>query len=178
MPSPASQTSRCRSDPASASAHVADQAGNGTKGLASHQTQGIAAWRRSRRAWRAASEATDLKPRTPRASKTRSKRAKRAKATTIPELIGLVLLAFGLFLATVLWAGWNGGYVGAWIGDTLEALVGGVAYALPIGLVVVGGPDGGSQRSRRRPSVPDGAHRGRPRPPLTLGSEAGTWALR
>ena len=39
----------------SASAQITRQAGNGSIGLASHQTQGIAAWRRSRRAWRAAS---------------------------------------------------------------------------------------------------------------------------
>ena len=81
-----------------------------------------------------------LKPRTP----SRVRKAKRAKKKTTrghqhPELIGLGLVAFGLFLATVLWAGWNGGYVGGWIGDALQALIGGAAYVLPIVLVVVGG---------------------------------------
>jgi S-DNA-T family DNA segregation ATPase FtsK/SpoIIIE len=82
-----------------------------------------------------------LKPRAP----ARVRKAKRAKKKTTrphghhhPELVGLVLAAFGIFLATVLWAGWNGGYVGGWIGDGLESLIGGAAFALPIVLVVVG----------------------------------------
>src|SRR3954451_14732446 len=82
-----------------------------------------------------------LKPRAPsrvRKSK-RTKKPKTTRAHQHPELIGLGLVAFGLFLATVLWAGWNGGYVGGWIGDALQALIGGAAYVLPIVLVVVGG---------------------------------------
>src|SRR5262245_40730307 len=80
-----------------------------------------------------------LKPRAPSRVR-KSKRAKksRTKGHHHPELVGLALLAFGLFLAAVLWLGWNGGYVGGWIGDALEWLVGGVAYALPLALVVVG----------------------------------------
>jgi S-DNA-T family DNA segregation ATPase FtsK/SpoIIIE len=71
----------------------------------------------------------------------KSKRSKRktTRGHQHPELIGLGLVAFGLFLATVLWAGWNGGYVGGWIGDALQALIGGAAYVLPVVLVVVGG---------------------------------------
>ena len=81
-----------------------------------------------------------LKPRAP----SRVRKAKRAKTKTPrghqhPELLGLALVAFGLFLAAVLWAGWNGGYVGGWIGDAFEALVGGLAFVLPLALVVVGG---------------------------------------
>ena len=82
-----------------------------------------------------------LKPRAP----ARVRRTKRAKKKTKsrghhhPELVGLVLVALGLFLGSVLWVGWNGGYVGGWIGDGLEELVGGAAFALPIALVVVGG---------------------------------------
>jgi S-DNA-T family DNA segregation ATPase FtsK/SpoIIIE len=81
-----------------------------------------------------------LKPRAPsRVRKKRARKTKKAHAHQHPELIGLVLLAFGLFLATVLWAGWNGGYVGGWIGDALESLIGGAAFVLPVVLVVVGG---------------------------------------
>ena len=82
-----------------------------------------------------------LKPRAPsRVRKTRrTKKTKRTRGHQHPELIGLGLVAFGLFLATVLWAGWNGGYVGGWIGDALQAFMGGATYALPIALVVVGG---------------------------------------
>ena len=82
-----------------------------------------------------------LKTRTPaRVRKTkRAKRKTKTRGHHHPELVGLVLVAFGLFLGSVLWVGWNGGYVGGWIGDGLEELVGGAAFALPIALVVVGG---------------------------------------
>jgi S-DNA-T family DNA segregation ATPase FtsK/SpoIIIE len=81
-----------------------------------------------------------LKPRTPaRVRKGKRTKRKPARAHHHPELAGLVLLALGIFLASVLWAGWNGGYVGRWIGDGLEAVIGGAAFALPLALVVVGG---------------------------------------
>jgi S-DNA-T family DNA segregation ATPase FtsK/SpoIIIE len=81
-----------------------------------------------------------LKPRAPsRVRKTKRAKRKTTRGHQHPELIGLVLVAFGLFLATVLWAGWNGGYVGGWIGDALQALIGSAAYVLPVVLVVVGG---------------------------------------
>jgi DNA segregation ATPase FtsK/SpoIIIE, S-DNA-T family len=82
-----------------------------------------------------------LKPRVPaRVRKTkRAKKKTKTRGHHHPELVGLVLVAFGLFLCSVLWAGWDGGYVGGRIGDGLEALVGGAAFALPIVLVVVGG---------------------------------------
>src|SRR4029078_2603457 len=81
-----------------------------------------------------------LKPRTPsRVRKTKRAKRKTARNHQHPELIGLGLVAFGLFLDTVLWAGWNGGYVGGWIGDALQALIGGAAYVLPVVLVVGGG---------------------------------------
>ena len=56
-----------------------------------------------------------------------------------PELIGLGLLLFGLFMFAVLYVGWNGGYVGKAIGDGLVSLVGETAYTLPIACVAVGG---------------------------------------
>jgi DNA segregation ATPase FtsK/SpoIIIE, S-DNA-T family len=80
-----------------------------------------------------------LKPRAPsRVRKSKRSKRKTTRGHQHPELIGLGLVAFGLFLATVLWAGWNGGYVGGWIGDALQALIGGAAYVLPVVLVVVG----------------------------------------
>ncbi len=81
-----------------------------------------------------------LKPRAPsRVRKTKRAKRKTTRGHQHPELIGLGLVAFGLFLAAVLWAGWNGGYVGGWIGDALQALIGSAAYVLPVVLVVVGG---------------------------------------
>src|SRR5205823_13097810 len=81
-----------------------------------------------------------LRPRTPaRVKKAKqTKRTKKIRGHQHPELIGLGLVALGVFLGSVLWAGWNGGYVGRWIGDGLEALVGSAAWGLPVALTVVG----------------------------------------
>ena len=80
-----------------------------------------------------------LKPRTPsRVRKTRRTKRKATRGHHHPELAGLVLLAFGIFIASVLWVGWNGGYVGLWIANALKVLIGGAAYGLPVALVVIG----------------------------------------
>jgi DNA segregation ATPase FtsK/SpoIIIE, S-DNA-T family len=80
-----------------------------------------------------------LKPRTP----ARVRKKKRATKTKTrghqhPELIGLVLVAFGAFLTTVLYLGWSGGFVGFIVVDALDALIGGASYALPTATIVVG----------------------------------------
>ena len=81
-----------------------------------------------------------LKPRTPsRVRKTKRTKKEGHRGHHHPELAGLVLLALGLFLAAVLWAGWNGATSAAGSADGLEALIGGAAYGLPLALVVVGG---------------------------------------
>jgi len=79
-----------------------------------------------------------LKPRVPSRVRRRKRGAKKAEGHQHPELIGLGLVALGAFLAAVVWAGWNGGYVGLWVGDGLDALVGGAALGLPAALVIVG----------------------------------------
>jgi S-DNA-T family DNA segregation ATPase FtsK/SpoIIIE len=78
-----------------------------------------------------------LKPRVPSRVKRRKKRSK-AERHQHPELLGLGLVALGIFLASVVWVGWNGGYVGGWIGDALDALIGSAAFGLPAALVIVG----------------------------------------
>jgi len=78
-----------------------------------------------------------LRPRVPSRVK-RRKRASKGHGHHHPELIGLGLLALGIFLGSVVWAGWNGGYVGLWIADGLDALIGGASWALPAVLVIVG----------------------------------------
>src|SRR4029453_10220862 len=78
-----------------------------------------------------------LKPRVPKRVKKKRKSTK-TRGHQHPELIGLGLLALGFFLVAVLWAGWNGGYVGRWIGDGLDAMVGSAALALPAMLCIVG----------------------------------------
>ena len=68
----------------------------------------------------------------------RRKRANKGHGHHHPELIGLGLVALGIFLGSVVWAGWNGGYVGLWIAEGLDALIGGASWALPGVLVIVG----------------------------------------
>jgi S-DNA-T family DNA segregation ATPase FtsK/SpoIIIE len=79
-----------------------------------------------------------LKPRVPSRVRRKKRGAKKAEGHQHPELIGLGLVALGVFLAAVVWAGWNGGYVGLWVGNGLDALIGGAALALPAALVIVG----------------------------------------
>ncbi len=79
-----------------------------------------------------------LRPKTPARVKKKTRR-RRASGHQHPELIGLGLAAFGLFTGSVLYAGWNGGYVGKAIGDGLVSVVGGIAYALPVACVTIGG---------------------------------------
>ena len=69
-----------------------------------------------------------LRPRMP--ARTKRKRKQKQRGRQHPELIGLGIVAFGLFMATVLYAGWNGGYVGGWIADVYKVLVGSLAFAL------------------------------------------------
>jgi DNA segregation ATPase FtsK/SpoIIIE, S-DNA-T family len=79
-----------------------------------------------------------LRPRLPsRVKKTRTKRSARARSQH-PELWGLGSIALGLFLGAVLYFGWNGGYVGGWLGDGLDRLVGEAKYVVPVALVVLG----------------------------------------
>src|SRR5689334_21479046 len=79
-----------------------------------------------------------LKPRVPSRVRRRKRGAKRAEGHQHPELIGLGLLALGVFLGAVVWAGWNGGFVGGWVADGLDALIGSAAYALPAVFAIVG----------------------------------------
>jgi S-DNA-T family DNA segregation ATPase FtsK/SpoIIIE len=78
-----------------------------------------------------------LKPRVPARVK-RKKRDRKARGHQHPELIGLGLVALGVFLAAVLWAGWNGGYAGGRIADGLDALIGSASLGLPAALAIVG----------------------------------------
>src|SRR5437763_14181610 len=72
-----------------------------------------------------------------RVKKTRTKRSARAR-NQHPELWGLGSVALGLFLGVVLYFGWNGGYVGGWLGDGLEKLAGDAKYVVSVALAVIG----------------------------------------
>ncbi|HZC31045.1 MAG TPA: DNA translocase FtsK, partial [Gaiellaceae bacterium] len=81
---------------------------------------------------------TKLRPKLPsRVKKTRTKRGARARQQH-PELWGLGAVALGLFLGAVLYFGWNGGYVGGWLGDGLDRLVGNAKYVVPVALAALG----------------------------------------
>jgi S-DNA-T family DNA segregation ATPase FtsK/SpoIIIE len=79
-----------------------------------------------------------LRPRTPSRVKKR-RPAVRSRSLQHPELWGLGLVALGLFLGSVIYVGWNGGYVGGALIDGLDALVGGASWAVPVAFVVLGG---------------------------------------
>jgi DNA segregation ATPase FtsK/SpoIIIE, S-DNA-T family len=80
-----------------------------------------------------------LRSRVPARVKKRRARAKPKKSRgQHAELAGLGLVAAGIFLSTLLYFGWQGGYVGSRITDGLEALVGAAAYGLPVAFVVIG----------------------------------------
>src|SRR5262249_48347906 len=79
-----------------------------------------------------------LRPTLPsRHKKTRTKRSARPRGQH-PELWGLGAVALGLFLGAVLYFGWNGGYVGGWLGDGLDKLIGEAKYVVPIVLAGLG----------------------------------------
>ena len=80
------------------------------------------------------------RPKTPARIRKRPRRkGSSLRAHHHPELVGLGLLAFGLFMAAVLYVGWNGGYAGRAIGDGFVSVVGGIAYVVPVACVVIGG---------------------------------------
>jgi S-DNA-T family DNA segregation ATPase FtsK/SpoIIIE len=79
-----------------------------------------------------------LKSRVPSRVKKRTRPKRKRSVGQHAELAGLGLVAAGLFLGTLLYLGWEGGYVGSRVTDGLDALVGAAAYGLPLAFVVVG----------------------------------------
>src|SRR3954469_4253729 len=74
-------------------------------------------------------------PKTPsRVKKTRAKKTKTRAHHHHPELIGLGLAALGVFLAAILWFGFNGGPVA----DLVDGAIGAAAYLTPLVLVPIG----------------------------------------
>ncbi len=77
-----------------------------------------------------------VSPKTPARVKKRRKAARSARAHhQRPELVGLALVALGVFLAAVLWLGFSGGPVA----HAVRWTVGAAAYLAPLVLVPVGG---------------------------------------
>jgi DNA segregation ATPase FtsK/SpoIIIE, S-DNA-T family len=78
-----------------------------------------------------------LKPRLPARVKKKGRKG-RPRSEQHHELVGLGLLALGVFLASVLYLGWSGGMVGAGIADLFAGLIGAAAYVAPVAFVGVG----------------------------------------
>jgi S-DNA-T family DNA segregation ATPase FtsK/SpoIIIE len=80
-----------------------------------------------------------LRPKTPARVRKVKKKTARPRSLQHPELWGLGLIALGIFLGSVIYLGWNGGYVGRALADGLDAVVGEASWGMPVALVVLGG---------------------------------------
>jgi DNA segregation ATPase FtsK/SpoIIIE, S-DNA-T family len=78
-----------------------------------------------------------LKPRAPSRVR-KKKRAAKHRGHQHPELIGLALAAAGVFLSTVVYLGWSGGFAGGLAADGLEALIGTARAVFPAACMIVG----------------------------------------
>jgi S-DNA-T family DNA segregation ATPase FtsK/SpoIIIE len=79
-----------------------------------------------------------LRPRVPSRVKKRTRKGRKVRSEQHLELIGLGLLALGVFLASILYLGWSGGMVGGGIADAFKGAIGAAAYVAPTLFVVVG----------------------------------------
>jgi S-DNA-T family DNA segregation ATPase FtsK/SpoIIIE len=79
-----------------------------------------------------------LRPRVPSRVKKRTRKGGRARSEQHLELIGLGLLALGVFLASILYLGWSGGMVGGAVADGFIGTIGAAAYVAPAAFVIVG----------------------------------------
>jgi S-DNA-T family DNA segregation ATPase FtsK/SpoIIIE len=68
----------------------------------------------------------------------KKKRAARHRGHQHPELIGLALAALGVFLSTIIYLGWSGGFAGGLAADGLEALIGAARAVFPAACMIVG----------------------------------------
>jgi S-DNA-T family DNA segregation ATPase FtsK/SpoIIIE len=76
-----------------------------------------------------------LRPRVPSRVK---KRTRKVRSEQHHELVGLGLLALGVFLASILYFGWSGGMVGGAIADGFTGIIGAAAYVAPVAFIAVG----------------------------------------
>src|SRR5256714_208646 len=78
-----------------------------------------------------------LRPRVPSRVKKRTRKGG-VRSAQHHELVGLGLLALGVFLASMLYLGWSGGMVGGAIADGFKGAIGAAAYVAPVAFVVIG----------------------------------------
>jgi DNA segregation ATPase FtsK/SpoIIIE, S-DNA-T family len=82
---------------------------------------------------------TKARPKSPARVKKRKGKKARSGHQHHPELIGLGLVALGLFLASILWFRWDGGLVGGGLADGFLSFMGWASYVMPLAFVAVGG---------------------------------------
>jgi DNA segregation ATPase FtsK/SpoIIIE, S-DNA-T family len=80
-----------------------------------------------------------LKPRLPARVRTKRRKARQPKSEQRHELMGLGLVALGVFLTSVLYLGWGGGMAGEWITYGFIGVIGAAAYVAPVAFIVLGG---------------------------------------
>jgi DNA segregation ATPase FtsK/SpoIIIE, S-DNA-T family len=78
-----------------------------------------------------------LRPRLPARVRKRGRKRKAASEQHL-ELLGLGLLALGVFLASILYLGWSGGMIGGGIADAFTGAIGAAAYVAPVAFTIVG----------------------------------------
>ncbi len=114
----------------------ADLAVAGVVGLRRHRRRiGGAAHENQAHAAQAEEETA---PETPEPRQEDADEAQRPHAHPSPRALGARAVALGIFLGAVLYFGWNGGYVGGWLGEGLDKLIGDAKYVVPVALVVLG----------------------------------------
>jgi DNA segregation ATPase FtsK/SpoIIIE, S-DNA-T family len=81
-----------------------------------------------------------LRPRKPARIRKKRAPARRAQVRSHhrPELVGLALVAIGVFSGALLYGSWNGGTAGAWLARGLRDAAGAAAYVVPVALAAVG----------------------------------------
>jgi DNA segregation ATPase FtsK/SpoIIIE, S-DNA-T family len=79
-----------------------------------------------------------LKPRLPARVRTKRRKARQPKSEQRHELMGLGLIALGVFLASVLYLGWGGGMAGEWITFGFTGVIGAAAYVAPVAFIALG----------------------------------------
>jgi S-DNA-T family DNA segregation ATPase FtsK/SpoIIIE len=78
-----------------------------------------------------------LQPRLPSRVRKKGRKGKPKSAQHL-ELIGLGLLALGVFLASILYMGWSGGMIGGGFADAFTGGIGAAAYVAPVAFVIIG----------------------------------------
>jgi S-DNA-T family DNA segregation ATPase FtsK/SpoIIIE len=99
-------------------------------------------WQRAKGRRRSSSRGRRAAPRRPQAYRERARERRAELAERLEQrhydVIGLALVAAGIYLAFVLYLGWDGGRVGGWSETALEHAAGRVAYVVPVALVAWG----------------------------------------